>query len=425
MRGRSASNAAHNSCFRPAAFLRDRLQRQEHGAIGEIGPRHDVLDAVQDHRPGGVEQHLVLIGIELAHREAAAGGKPAKRVGNPGGQARHIVEGEHMAVAGGDEQVAILARQGPQGRGVRIEQRPQDRREGGLRRTLLARQHDHRIGTAIAQARERPGDHQHEIGVGLHVEERAQRLDRSAAHRDRHRLHAGQRGGSAPADCRSRASRWRRSPPRAMSHRRGRDRAGRRARRRGYGPAVPAHRNAPWPRSRSAPIAAPPNSARRRVSSKKRRASQRRKPLARIGQVSRWPLMSRSAKPVPSGVWNSSAVCARSIRISACVGPRPPVSPFSSAMASSSAVTRHPAFFSCDRSASKAARLSCLQRGERFQRFGHEGRAGIGGGLLGQPASGSGISSAASMASAIRFSGSTDGVGVHRAPSVETRARGP
>jgi len=29
---------------------------------------------------------------------------------------RHIVEGQHMAVAGGDEQVAILAWQGAQGR---------------------------------------------------------------------------------------------------------------------------------------------------------------------------------------------------------------------------------------------------------------------------------------------------------------------
>ena len=149
-----------------AAFLRDRLQRQEHGAIGEVGPRHDVLDAVQDHRPGGVEQYFVLIGIKLAHREAAAGGEPAERVGNPGGQARHVVEGEDMAIAGGDEQVAILARQGAQGRGVRIEQRPQDRREGGLRRSLLARQHDHRIGAAIAQAGQHPGDHQNELGVG-------------------------------------------------------------------------------------------------------------------------------------------------------------------------------------------------------------------------------------------------------------------
>jgi hypothetical protein len=48
---------------------------------------YDVLDAVQDHRPGGVEQHLVLIGVELAHGEAAAGGQPAVRVGNPRWQA--------------------------------------------------------------------------------------------------------------------------------------------------------------------------------------------------------------------------------------------------------------------------------------------------------------------------------------------------
>src|SRR5262245_29831524 len=34
--------------------------------------------------------------------------------------------------------------------------------------------------------------------------------------------------------------------------------------------------------------------------------------------------MPMSAKPVPSGAWNSSAACASSIRISACDGPRPP-----------------------------------------------------------------------------------------------------
>ena len=196
MRGRSASNAAHNSCLGAAPFLRDRLQREEHGTVGEIGPRHDVLDAVQDHRPGGVEQYLVLVGVKLAHREAAAGGQPTERVGNPGGQARHVVEGEHMAVARGDEQVAVLAWQRPQWRGVRIEQRPQDRRKGRLRRALFARQRDHRIGAAIAQAGQRPGDHQHEVGVGLHVEERSQRFDRSAARGDRQRLHA--RGAAEP-----------------------------------------------------------------------------------------------------------------------------------------------------------------------------------------------------------------------------------
>ena len=44
--------------------------------------------------------------------------------------------------------------------------------------------------------------------------------------------------------------------------------------------------------------------------------------------------------------------------MSACVGPRPPLSPFSSAIASSSAVTRHPTLFNCARSASNAARSS-------------------------------------------------------------------
>jgi len=74
----------------------------------------------------------------LAHGEAAAGGEPAERVGNPRWQTRYIVEGEHMAVAGGDEQVTIFARQGPQWRGIWIEQRPQNRREARFGRSLLA-----------------------------------------------------------------------------------------------------------------------------------------------------------------------------------------------------------------------------------------------------------------------------------------------
>jgi hypothetical protein len=96
--------------LRSAVFFRDRLQRQEHGAVGEVGPGDDLLDAVEDHRPRGVEQHLVLVGVKLAHREATAGCQPAKRVGNPTRQTRNVVEDQHVAVAGGDEQVAVLAR---------------------------------------------------------------------------------------------------------------------------------------------------------------------------------------------------------------------------------------------------------------------------------------------------------------------------
>lgn len=47
------------------------------------------------------------------------------------------------------------------------------------------------VRTALAQARQRPSDDQHEIGVQLYVEEGAQGLDRSATHRDRHWLHFG------------------------------------------------------------------------------------------------------------------------------------------------------------------------------------------------------------------------------------------
>jgi hypothetical protein len=75
-----------------AALLRDRLERQEHGAVGKIGPRHDVFDAIQDHPPGGVEQDLVLVGVELAHGETTASREPAERAGDPRWEARDVVE---------------------------------------------------------------------------------------------------------------------------------------------------------------------------------------------------------------------------------------------------------------------------------------------------------------------------------------------
>ena len=42
------------------------------------------------------------VSVELAHSEATTGSQPAERVGNPPRQARHVVEGQHMAVAGGE-----------------------------------------------------------------------------------------------------------------------------------------------------------------------------------------------------------------------------------------------------------------------------------------------------------------------------------
>ncbi len=141
------------------------------------------------------------------------------------------------------------------------------------------------------------------------------------------------------------------------------------------------------------------------VASKYLRASQRRKPLARIGQVSRWPLMSMSAKPVLSGVWNSSADCVSSIRMSACVGPRPPVSRLSAAIASSSAVIRQPAFFNCARSTSNAARSPFFRAARASGTSGTKGALGSVVVFSTSPSSGLRISSAASMAVAIVASG--------------------
>ena len=58
-----------------------------------------------------------------------------------------------MRVAGGNKQIAVLARQGPQGRGAGIEQRAHDLRECRLRGAMLAGEREHGIGTAIAQRR--------------------------------------------------------------------------------------------------------------------------------------------------------------------------------------------------------------------------------------------------------------------------------
>ena len=307
-----------------------------------------------------------------------------------------------MAVAGCDEQIAILARQGPQRRCVWIEQGPQDRRKSRFSRTLFARQHDHRIGTVIAQAGERPGDHKHEIGVGPHVEERSQRRDRSAAHRDRHRLHArsaAKTDGWVVDDAPAVGVDLHR-PPCFITEVEIEQ------------PIEPADTDMDLPfRASKCALAsitfsadcsasefgAPP------VLSKKRRVSQRRKPSERIGHVFRWPPMWRSANPIPAAVWNSSADCAISIKMSACLGRAPPTSPpLAATMASSSAVTRQPAFFRFERDTSKAAGSTFLSAVGRSSISGAKAAPALVAVRAASPSKGSLKSSAASIAAAIR-----------------------
>ena len=115
----------------------------------------------------------------------------------------------------------------------------------------------------------------------------------------------------------------------------------------------------------------------------------------RTGQVSRWPLMSRSAKPVPSGAWNSSAgargrsgcrpASARAACIAAFLGDR-------------FVKRRHPAagLLQSGPQGLEGRAILLLQRGKPLQHLWRECRAGIFGGFLDRPSSGSAVSSAAS-----------------------------
>jgi hypothetical protein len=63
-----------------SAMVGDGCQRQEKGAIGEVRPADDILDAIEKNRACGLKQHLVCVRVELAQPEARASGEPAKRV---------------------------------------------------------------------------------------------------------------------------------------------------------------------------------------------------------------------------------------------------------------------------------------------------------------------------------------------------------
>ena len=75
----------------------NRRQGQENRAVGQIRPADDILDAIQEDRARRLKQHLVLVGVELPHREAAAAREPTERVGEPGRQAGEVVECEHVS----------------------------------------------------------------------------------------------------------------------------------------------------------------------------------------------------------------------------------------------------------------------------------------------------------------------------------------
>src|SRR6516165_1674680 len=122
-----------------SAMAGDGWQDQEKGAIGEVGPTNDVLDAIEKKRPRGLKQYLVCVGVELSQPKARAGGEPAKRIGQRMGQTRQIVEGKHMRIVRCDHEVAFLARESPHRGHVGIDQVLEQLRKHRLGGPLLAR----------------------------------------------------------------------------------------------------------------------------------------------------------------------------------------------------------------------------------------------------------------------------------------------
>jgi hypothetical protein len=92
------------------------------------GPRPDVLNAVQDHRQGGVEQHFVMVGVKLAHGPVASRQSVSEI---HAGRADTFSKASTWPLLGRE-----LARESTQWRRVPMGQRPQDLGKGRIYRRV-------------------------------------------------------------------------------------------------------------------------------------------------------------------------------------------------------------------------------------------------------------------------------------------------
>src|SRR5947208_9754168 len=121
-----------------SATVDDGRQGQEKGAVSEVWPADDILNAIEKDGPRCLKQHLICIRVELPQPEARAGCEAAKRIGQRMGQVGQIVEGEHMRIVGSEDEVAFLAREWPHRRHGRVNQSLEQLRMNRIGRALLA-----------------------------------------------------------------------------------------------------------------------------------------------------------------------------------------------------------------------------------------------------------------------------------------------
>src|SRR4029450_5290787 len=96
-----------------------------------------------------------------------------------------------MDIVCSNHEVALFARRRSRWSCIGVNQRPQDFREHGLCRPLLASDHQQWIGAALLQGGQQPRHHQHEFIWRWKIEECCEGFDRSASLRNWKWQHAG------------------------------------------------------------------------------------------------------------------------------------------------------------------------------------------------------------------------------------------
>src|ERR1019366_1559663 len=105
---RSENSGARQVKLLPKVSLRDALvfphlwKRDDNGAVSQIRIAGDIVAAVPAAWPRGIEQPLLAVRVQLSRCETAAGGQPAERTGQPGGEPGEGVQGEHPGRRGGE-----------------------------------------------------------------------------------------------------------------------------------------------------------------------------------------------------------------------------------------------------------------------------------------------------------------------------------
>src|SRR5262249_40640348 len=92
-----------------ASAVVNRGQGQENGPIQQIGARCQILNAVDKNGPGGVEQLLLVVGVQFACAEATAGRQAAQGVRQVRLDAGQVVESDDPSIGCCNHQVSVVA----------------------------------------------------------------------------------------------------------------------------------------------------------------------------------------------------------------------------------------------------------------------------------------------------------------------------